>query len=292
MNKFPNDRIKEIQLQTEIFEFPIPLMCVRPINDSNKSDIFIFNGGIGQTNSLSVYLNNAFFDNHYFISYEKMWHGKNKNKPSQFKSKYIKELDCVVEWAKKEFPNKRIFLLGESWGSAINFVYLEEHSNKVDGVINWNMPTKVINTQKKSFKRVWVSAWKEIATILFNANLKLPLEANHRDPLTQNEVLKRVSVMTHNETASSNSRLTLSVWRYFRPSKKFLLKNCGNDTFKFLYIQSMQDALINQKLIEKLKRISNGKHLIFIEKGYHILSFEPIESNELFDIIKNYINQN
>lgn len=291
MNKFPDERIKLFDLTTEIFKSPIPVLCIKPKNESNNSVVFIFNSGIGQTNSLNLYMNNPFFDDHYFISYEKMGHGKNQNKPSQFKGKYIKELDSVIDWTKKQFPNKRIFLLGESWGSAINFLYIEKNSQKINGVINWNMPTKIINTQKKSFKRVWVSAWKEIATILFNANLILPLEPNHRDPLTQNEMLKRVSIMTHSDNASSNSRLTLSVWRYFRVSKRFLIKNCKKDNFKFIYIQTLEDALINHKLIDKLKNISNGNHLIIMEKGYHILSLEPVESNLLFDIIKKYISK-
>lgn len=291
MKKFSEERINKVLLNSDQFKYPIPLLYVKPKTVNEKSCVLIFVGGIAQTNGLACYMDNKIFDTNYLVSYEKMAHGENKNPPSQYRNKFIKELDCVVDWVKKNFPNKKIFLIGESWGAGINFIYLKKFKEKINGTFNWNMPTKIINPQKQPFKKFWVSAWKEIATLLFNVNLILPIEPNHRDALTQNEFLKRVSKMTYEESVNSSSKLTVAVWKFFGPSRRFLLKNCNNKNFNFVYVQSGQDALINKKFVKKLKAKADSDHFVYLETGYHILSMEPKESEILFSLMNTFIQK-
>ncbi len=289
MKKFETDRIVNFNLETKLFKHSIPIVSVKPLNETQDTCVFIFNSGLGGTNTLSLYMNYFAFDNNYFVSYEKMGHGNNLNKPQQYKGKFLKELDCVVEWVKKELPNKKIYLLGESWGCAINLLYLKKYYGKIAGVINWNMPTRIKPPKSLSFKAAWSSAWKEVFTFLFNTELVLPLNENMHKDLTTDPLLLRAIAMF--PKARRSSRLAIAVWRYMLPSYLFLLRNGKKEKYKYLYIQSGQDALMTKKHIKKIEAKSDANHFIKLPNGYHILSMDPNYSDQLYKLILEFVGQ-
>lgn len=289
MNKFDDKRIKHCDLVSNEFKFPIPIVFVTPLSANKNTCVFIFCCGLGGTNSFNVYMNNPIYDNNYFVMYDKMGHGDNKNKPSQYKNKYIIELDKVVNWAKRKFPKKRIYLLGESWGAAINFLYYKKFAKKINGVINWNMPTRPISPIKKTALQKWQNAWREIITILTNRDLKLPFDQTQHEHLSRNKMLIRA--MALQPAIRNSTKLTLAVWRCMYPSYKFLLKNISNPNCNFLYVQSFQDALMFKKHIENVEKKADSKHYLKIPTGYHILTMEPEESKTLYKAIEGFIKK-
>lgn len=280
MKKFENERLHKVILETPIFKYPTPIVYANPIAMDKNTCVFIFVGGLHATNSFNVYMNNFAFDKNYFVTFDKLAHGENKNKPSQYIKPYLNELDCVINWAKSEFPGRKIYLIGESWGGAIDLLYYKRFGNKIDGVFCWNMPTKIVNTQKNSFKEVWSVGWRELLCFLTNIEFKLPLNVNHREHLSRNQLLLRVLAMQENRSESSKS--TICVWRCMRPSYKFMLKNCNNPKYNFLYIQSGQDALETKKHIKKIEAKADKDHYKRFKTGFHILCMEEKESIDLF----------
>lgn len=289
MKKFEAERISKISLDTAVFKHPIPIICVKPLHKDANTCVFIYNCGLGGTNALSLYMNNFAFDTNYFVTYEKMKHGENQNKPSQFKRLFLKELDCVVNWVKQNYPDKKIYLLGESWGCAINFIYLKKHTNKISGVINWNMPTKVKSPKNLTFKSAWASAWRELATFIVNVELELPINEDANKDLTTDPILLRAINIYSN--ARRSSRLAIAVWRYMWPSYRFLLHNANNPKYNFLYIQSGEDALMTKKHIDKIMKQADDHHFIKLEKGYHIMSMEPNEADKLYTEVIKFVQK-
>jgi hypothetical protein len=114
MKKFEESRTHTELLQTNKYKHPIPIIEFSPVNDTDKTSVFVFVTGLGGTFPFFKILNHSFFDNHYLICYEKMAHGENKNKAQRLPRCFVKELDYVVHYAKTKFPNKKIYLLGES----------------------------------------------------------------------------------------------------------------------------------------------------------------------------------
>ncbi len=289
MNKFENERLCHVNLDTKIFKNPIPIIYAKPKALTDKANVFIFVGGLGSTNSFNIYMNNSLYDTNYFVTYDKMAHGDNKNKATQYKAKYLKELDCVVDWAKNEFGNRPIYLLGESWGCAINFLYQKKNWQKIAGVINWNMPTKPIDPEKKTFGQMFAIAWREFATFLFNVTCYLPPVQESHEKISRNPFLIRLRAMM--PKTRSNTKLTLVVWRYMFPSYLFLKKNVNNPKYNFLYIQSGQDALADWKAIAKIEKNADNNHYLKLPTGYHILSMEPVEQHDLYKAIENFTNK-
>ncbi|XQP55421.1 MAG: alpha/beta fold hydrolase [Mycoplasmoidaceae bacterium] len=289
MNRFEQERINHYDLTSREFKFPIPIVYIKPLTENENTCVFIFCCGLGGTNSFNVYMNNPIYNTNYFVMYDKMGHGDNKNKPSQYKKPYLIELDKIVDWAKQQFPNKKIYLLGESWGCAINFLYYKKYENKIDGVINWNMPTKPISPVKKTLWQNWQFGWRELITILTNVNLQLPLEQSHHELLSRNRLLVRA--MSMQPSTRNNTRLTLAVWRYMRPSYKFLFRNASNAKYNFLYIQSGEDVLMCEKHIKNIEASADSIHYLKIPTGYHILTMEPEESKILYKAIEDFINK-
>lgn len=289
MNKFELERTNKVNLVTNKFKKEIPIVWISPRNVTNDSCVFIYCCGLGGTNSFNVYMNHPAYDQHYFITYDKMGHGDNQNKPSQFKRKYLVELDCIVNWAKNQFPNRKIFLLGESWGCSINFLYYKKYFSKIHGVINWNMPTKPHSPVKKTLWQYWQFVWRELVTLLTNINLQLPLEQTHAELLTTNPLLVRAMKMM--PSTRNSTRLTLAVWRYMRPSYKFLLRNCNNNKYNFLYVQSGKDYLMIKRDIDRIEQKANVDHFLIVPSGYHILTMEPQESTILYNRILEFIKK-
>lgn len=285
MNRFEAERLHRVELSANKFKHPIPIVYATPKTTDENTCVFIYVGGLGSTNSFNIYMNSFAFDTNYFVTYDKLAHGENQNKATQYKNKFIKELDAVVDWANNQF-HKKVFLLGESWGCAINFLYQKKHKEKIAGVINWNMPTKPIDPEKKTFKQMYSIAWRHIVTFLFNITCHLPPVQKSHAALSRNQLLVRARAMM--PATRSNTKLTLAVWRYMWPSHQFLKKNVNNPEYNFLYVQSGQDALADWKSIARIEKNADSNHYYKMPTGYHILSMEPEESKDLYKIILEF----
>lgn len=287
MLKFETERICKDKIISNNFKHEIPVVSVSPITKTRRSVVFIFNSGIGSSIPSCLYMNNPAFDNHYFVTYEKAGHNENINKPSQFKKNYLKELDDVVSWVKNTIPHRKIYLLGESWGTAINFLYYKKNRNKISGTVGWNMPFAITNPEKKTKKQMYSIIWRELVTLLFNIECHLPVVQTSQDKFSRDPLFRRLlSIVPPSKT---NTKINLAVWRYMKPCFKFIRKYGRNDKYKFLYVQSGQDVMADWSKILKIRKRTNKKHFIKLKTGYHVLSMEPKESKMLYDLVLKFI---
>ncbi|XQP55691.1 MAG: alpha/beta fold hydrolase [Mycoplasmoidaceae bacterium] len=290
MLKFAQNRINLYEIKSKEFKHSIPAVIVNPKNISDDSVVFIFNGGIGNSIPSCLYMDNIAYDNHYFVTYEKAGHNENRNKPSQFKKFYLKELDEVVRWTKTQLPNRRIYLLGESWGTAINFVYYKNNKNKVNGTVGWNMPFTIANPDKKSAKELYSIAWRELLTLLFNVECHIPPVQKGQEQFSRDPLFARLLHIV--PPSKTNTKINLAVWRYMRPSFKFICKYGRHSLYNFMYVQSGQDVMSNAKKVRKISKKADSKHFTMFPTGYHVLSMEPKESIDLYKLVLKFIEEN
>ncbi len=287
MLKFEDNRVSQHFIDSVNFRYKIPVLCVEPKTITKDTVIFIFNGGIGSSIPSSLYMNSFLYNHHYFITYEKAGHNGNKNKPSQYRKPYLNELDEVVLWVKKNFLGKKIYLLGESWGTGINFIYYSKNKNKIDGAIGWNMPFGITNPEKKTAKQMYSIVWREIVTFLFNVECHLPVAQTSQDKFSRDPMFRRLLKLV--PPSKTNTKINLSVWRFMKPTYNFICKNGKNKKNKFIYIQSGEDLMANWNKIKKIEQKVDTEHYIKFKTGYHVLSMEPKESSILFNEILDYI---
>lgn len=292
MKRFEADRIFYHQLITPKFSHPIPIAYCLPLNLNKDSIVYVYNYGLGSTNSWNLYMNFPIFQSNYFVLYEKQGHGLNQNKPSQHPRKYVIELNEVIKWVKKQFPERRIFLLGESWGAAVNCLYYKKYQNEIiNGLFIWNMPKRPVDISETPKKQGIIAGIKLLITLLFNIPFNNKPTKFIQDKLSQNAILVRAQKMA--PLSSSNTKLLIAVWRSFKRAWVFLLNNINNEEkYNIFYLQSGQDALIDWKIIKKINSFASLNHYKFIETGFHVLSFEPKEADILYAEIIKFTQQN
>jgi hypothetical protein len=114
MKKFEPERVNRLMLNIPGFKYPIPFVSFAPISENEQTVVFLYLGGLGCTIPFVEIMNYPFFDHHYLLTFERASHGKNLNHPKRWPSYFIDELKIIVNKAHKMFPDKKIYLLGES----------------------------------------------------------------------------------------------------------------------------------------------------------------------------------
>jgi hypothetical protein len=112
--KFDISRVHRICQKLGEFKHETPIVAYNAIKRKDAANVFILITGHGLTSKDVEEFNMPFFDDKILITYDKLGTEENKNRASLMSSKYIKELDHVIETAMHYYPKKQIFLLGES----------------------------------------------------------------------------------------------------------------------------------------------------------------------------------
>ncbi len=281
MKAFPEELVYSKEESIKGIKEPVPMTLVTPKNQSDTLILFLC--GLNGKGLLVKYFNiiDAMSD-YYIMSFDARAQGDNKNKSSRKYKTYINDLDCIVKHIKETMPQiKKIYLVGESWGTALALLYLKEHTYEVNGVFGWNMPSKPVDITplkgKAKLKMICQTVWT------FLTNIDTYQEAPLAPCLTNNKMLVRISNMTVNKKLSS--RVTLASWRSFKPAWKYLLKTNDNN---YLYIQSKEDAMLVDSILSKLVKC---EHSIIFENGFHILSFDLDNNKKLFNLLNDFIKK-
>lgn len=283
--KYDDSRIIEWKIDTGHGQ--IPIFCVKPINkNKNTKKLVLFIQGLNGNGSTIYYWNYPAFDNAYLVSFDARAQAGNDLKPSRFYKRFIRDIDLVIKNLKEKLSVNEIYLMGESWGSALALLYKKYNPNVVNNLITWNMPYKAVDVSKGNESNVIKRNLLMLSTCLFSINTYD--DAPFIKELTNNKLLLRTIQVLRNNRLSN--KVIIASWLSFKPAWKFLIKH--KNEFKKLnitYIQSLQDIMREPKVVNKL--IADDKNVYIFEQGYHILTFDDNVNDKLFQLIGEIVNK-
>lgn len=282
MNIFGNDRIETGNFNVKNLKHEVPFTVVKPININKDSKVIIFMNGLNGDRAWLKYFNHKVFDSNFLISFDQKGQAQNKEKPSQFHSRLINYNLKVLEYITKisEYKGLDFILIGESWGANCCLLMSKKRPDLMKGFLIWNMPGKLpTKNPEVPNKKLMSISTKTIFTFLTGINTKEIIPFDVR--LTSNKLLIRAS--RYQNQIYANSKTSIAIYFSFRPSWKIIRKN--NPKVPFIYIQSMEDIMLDEK---RFSTIKNNKNVVVFEKGRHILYLED-NSNFLGDEIEKFV---
>jgi len=193
---------------------------------------------------------------------------------------YIKDLDVVVDIAKKDYSQKPIFILGHSMGGFITAVYGIRASEKIKGII---LSAAALESPKeaKGLSRLMISIGSKICPKLkIKNNLgkliskdKKLVEKYNNDPL----VLKKITIKLYYE--------------FLIRGIDWLTNNRDKFTVPCLMLHGEEDKIINHQVslnFEKEIR-SKDKKAILYSGLYHEI-FNEEEKDIVIKDVKKWLN--
>ncbi|WP_306352362.1 alpha/beta fold hydrolase [Flavobacterium sp. '19STA2R22 D10 B1'] len=129
----------DTQVDTEFF---IPIeksnLYARVIGNSEKPIIIALHGGPGAFSVDHEFYRDIFEKDYLMVYFDQRGGGKSDDctdKSMLTTDQFVKDLDNVVDYIKEKYPNKKINLLGTSWGGTYGFLYLIKHQEKINSFI-------------------------------------------------------------------------------------------------------------------------------------------------------------
>ncbi|MBR1753869.1 alpha/beta fold hydrolase [bacterium] len=101
-------------------------------------------------------ISKSFCTNFDVISFDFRGHGKSSGLYT-FTSKEIKDLNCIVKFAKAK-KYKKIYLIGFSLGAAVSIIYTARNNNAIDKLIAVSAPSEFSKIENQMWRK---SAWAE-----------------------------------------------------------------------------------------------------------------------------------
>ncbi len=128
------------QVDTEFF---IPIektrLYTRVVGNPDKPIIITLHGGPGAFNVDHEFFRDVFEEDYLMVYFDQRGSGKSdewRDKSMLTTDQFVKDLDRVVETIKRKYPNKKINLLGSSWGGMYGYLYLIKHQEKINAFIS------------------------------------------------------------------------------------------------------------------------------------------------------------
>ena len=145
MKQINNDRVEEFDLIADGKKFPFTK--ISPLKESDT--LVLFSLGLNSNSNFIKYLDYPCFDDVYLIGYDARAQSKSELKPSIRFETYVDDMNSILTEYLKQNPNiKKVYIIGESWGSALAFLYKKKYPEKIYGVMGWNMPYEIIDSSK------------------------------------------------------------------------------------------------------------------------------------------------
>lgn len=124
-------------------EFFIPVdksrLYTRVVGNPEKPIIIALHGGPGAFSVDHEFYRDIFEKEYLVVYFDQRGGGKSDaftDKSMLTTDQFVKDLDEVVEYVKKEYSNQAINLLGTSWGGTYGFLYLIKHQEKIHSFIS------------------------------------------------------------------------------------------------------------------------------------------------------------
>lgn len=131
----------------------------------NESDfvILFLHGGPGQTEAQLSYktvLPERAFS---VVYYDQRGTGKtqqkNKSKPTTITlTTLLSDLKETIEYVRKKYPNKKLILLGHSWGSILGMEYIKQYSDTVDAYVGMGQVVCFKEGEKVAYEHCYALA--------------------------------------------------------------------------------------------------------------------------------------
>lgn len=128
---------------------PIDTEFFIPVEDSNlytrvagnvdKPIIIALHGGPGAFSIDHEFYKDVFEQDYLMVYFDQRGGGKSDaftDKSMLNTDQFVKDLDNVVDYIANKYPNKKINLLGTSWGGTYGFLYLIKHQEKINSFIS------------------------------------------------------------------------------------------------------------------------------------------------------------
>ena len=139
-SNFCNAQSKTEQINTEFF---IPIektnLYTRVVGNPEKPIIITLHGGPGAFNVDHEFYRDVLEKDYLMVYFDQRGCGKSdefRDKTMLTTDQFVKDLDNVVDYIKTKYPNKKINLMGSSWGGMYGFLYLIKHQDKINSFIS------------------------------------------------------------------------------------------------------------------------------------------------------------
>lgn len=131
---------KNAQIDEEFF---IPVeksnLYANAIGNADKPIIITLHGGPGAFSVDHAFYKDVFEKDYLVVYFDQRGGGKSDectDKAMLTTDQFVQDLDNVVDFIKAKYPNKKINLLGTSWGGLYGFLYLIKHQEKINSYIS------------------------------------------------------------------------------------------------------------------------------------------------------------
>lgn len=121
-------------------EFYIPVekskLYVRMIGNAEGPMLINLHGGPGAFSGFDHGINKDYLEDHYLIAYlDQRGGGKSdecQDSTMLTMKQFVRDLDVVVDSLGSQYKNKKINLIGSSWGGTLGLLYMIEHQDKIN----------------------------------------------------------------------------------------------------------------------------------------------------------------
>lgn len=234
--------------------------------------------GMGEHSARYQHVAEKLTDNHFsVVALDHFGHGKTEGKRGHNPSfeAVLKSITKTIEKAKKQFPEKSIFLYGHSMGgnAVINYALKENH--KLTGIIATSPFLKLAFEPPK----IKLAVGKLLQKIAPSITLDNELDANHisRD---KTEVEKYINDPLIHDKISPNFSLT------FIDTGNWAIENAHKLQTPMYVLHGTNDKIIDYKGSEAFVNNSEKATLKLYQGGYHELHNDLCKTEMLQDVVK------
>ena len=194
---------------------------------------------------------------------------------------YYDDLRVLIAIIKKENPGKKIFLVGESMGGLIAFIFAAKEPQLLSGAVC------LVPAFGSAMKFPAYYYPQILGSLLYNSKkqFKMPFNAQM---CTKDAQYQKVMDANPAEHRFATSSLLINI--LIEQIRALILKN--KQTIPLLFMTSGKDYLVDEDLVRKVFRSmkARDKEIIEYPELLHALSIE-LERQKVFDDILNWINK-
>lgn len=217
-----------------------------------------------------------------FLSFDQRNWGENSKWKYHTLGTTVCDIEDIIKVLIERFPNQKIILLGDSFGSSLVALALKRFDNQLAGAVLANFVTK-----SNIFNRDPASIAKAVIGFIFYKNIILPVSYN---PAKLSDKKDYVDAVNERNYRRNNKSFTLLYLGQARNITRAVVKNINQTVSPVLVIQSGEDILADfDKVKNNEKKWRKGVTYKFYKKGKHAI-LNDSHSEQVFKDIEKWIS--